>query len=172
MPMSEEEKRKTITDDLELIEKYPDKYRLKLTTWDRPGRPKGMVLKPKIKTGVPEKEEWAEVSRIIFDNAKELLTDRDDEGRLTCSPALLTAVSKLVMESETVYKEPKKESDATLQKQLTAKRKKRKLRITEPEVIPLKKPTELNNFGDLGYVSESEQANPSVFHKEQPQDIN
>lgn len=182
MALSDIEKAKTTTDDLELIKQFPDKFRLKEKNWKR-GRPPGIKSKPKekeevpipgIKTGIPEKEEWAEVSRIIFDNCKELLTARDDEGRLTCSPALLTAASKLVMESETVFREPDKSNEIDiLKKQLNRKRMKRKLKLPETTNPAIKKPSPLNKFGDIGINAKADIISPAVFHKDSvSKDIN
>lgn len=90
-------------------------------------KPKRKYIR-KPKTGKPLQSEWEDVSRTVFNNLQELLSQRDDDGRLMCTPALLTAASKLIIESETVYKQPPSEEVDRLSAQLKEKRDKRSLR--------------------------------------------
>jgi hypothetical protein len=74
----------------------------------------------KAKVGKPALKEWEDVSRKVFDRLNEMLDARDDDGKLMYSPALLTAASRLIIESETLYKNPENVETNKLQEQPSA----------------------------------------------------
>jgi hypothetical protein len=120
----------------------------KLPLPDHPDRPvvprKKRAYKWKAKVGKPALKEWEDVSRKVFNKLNELLDAVDDDGKSLCTPALLTAASRLIIESETLFKKPENVETDKLHKQLESKRLKRAARPQLQEVFA-------PNSDSLGY---------------------
>jgi hypothetical protein len=106
---------------------------------DHPERPiierKKRAYRWKPKKGKPALEEWEAVSRKVFIRLNEMLDAVDEDGKTMCTPALLTAASRLVIESETLFKVPEVKSTTNLTRQLKHKREKRAERPVMAEMF-------------------------------------
>ena len=125
--------------------KDEDKPKVELVRLDSLGRPIGNRGKRKKKPkGIPTKEEWADISRMMFNNIKMQLEDRNEDGLPTAPPALYATVNKIIHSTETVIKPPDTDSLENQQKKKLQELRDKRVRnnreyATQDEVEKLKR---------------------------------